>query len=172
MTDLHTIDPAVPLTVLTGYLGAGKTTLLNRILSGDHRLKVAVLVNDFGSMNIDAELVVGVEHDMISLANGCVCCEIRDDLVASVESIVARPEPVDYVLLEASGVADPSGIFMTFIDPRYRDRIRVDSVTCVVDTDQVLEKTEHAPVVQGAAGNSLVGRAVRPGAHGPWRSGP
>jgi G3E family GTPase len=74
----------VPMTILTGFLGAGKTTLLNRILTGNHGLRVAVLVNDFGSINIDAELVVGIEGDTISLANGCVCCEIRDDLVKSV----------------------------------------------------------------------------------------
>ena len=74
---------AVPITILTGFLGAGKTTLLNRILTGDHGLRVGVLVNDFGSINIDAELVVGVDGNMISLANGCVCCQIRDDLVES-----------------------------------------------------------------------------------------
>jgi len=78
----------IPVTILTGFLGAGKTTLLNRILSGDHGLKVAVLVNDFGKINIDAELVVGVEDNMISLANGCVCCQIRDDLVKSVMDLL------------------------------------------------------------------------------------
>ena len=78
--DLPGARRAVPVTVLTGFLGAGKTTLLNRILNGDHGLRVAVLVNDFGSIDIDAELVVGVENDVVSLANGCVCCSIRDDL--------------------------------------------------------------------------------------------
>ncbi len=137
----------VPLTILTGFLGAGKTTLLNRILTGDHGLRVGVLVNDFGAVNIDAELVVGVDAGMISLANGCVCCQIRDDLAASVTALLARPETVEYILLEASGVADPAGIFMTFSDPGLRDRIRLDSVTCVVDADQVFAHPEYPPLI-------------------------
>src|SRR5208283_5031671 len=100
---------ATPLTVLTGFLGAGKTTLLNRILNGGHGLRVGVLVNDFGAINIDADLIVGVEGGTISLSNGCVCCQIRDDLIEAVVGLLARPEPIDYVLLEASGVADPAG---------------------------------------------------------------
>src|SRR5271169_2854 len=138
---------AVPITILTGFLGAGKTTLLNRILTGDHGLRVGVLVNDFGSINIDAELVVGVDSNMISLANGCVCCQIRDDLIESVVALLARSEAVEYILLEASGVADPAGIFVTFTDPDLRDRIRLDSVTCVVDAEQVFAHPEYPPLM-------------------------
>ncbi|MEV0947583.1 GTP-binding protein [Rhodococcus sp. NPDC049939] len=136
---------ATPLTIVTGFLGAGKTTLLNRILGGGHGLRAAVLVNDFGSINIDADLIVGVADDMISLANGCVCCEIRDDLLGAVERLVSSEAPPEHIILEASGVADPAGIWATFAGSQRPDWVRLDGVTCVVDTEQIFEHLDEAP---------------------------
>src|ERR1700722_18801115 len=143
--DSKTDPPLTPITVLTGFLGAGKTTLLNHILNGDHGLRIAVMVNDFGSVNIDADLVAGVEAngDIISLANGCICCGMRDDMLTAVEQLTERPEQPEYIIVEASGVADPSKIAFTFINASLRERVRLDSILCLVDASQVFAVPEQ-----------------------------
>jgi G3E family GTPase len=118
---------ATPVTVLTGFLGAGKATLVNRILAGAHGLRIAVIVNDFGAVSIDSQLIIGVESGTVSLANGCVCCEIRGDLVAAVDSVLGQDRELDALVLEASGVAEPSGIARTFTSEVFRSPVRLDA---------------------------------------------
>jgi G3E family GTPase len=130
-------DKPIPVTILTGFLGAGKTTLLNRILKAEHGLRVAVLVNDFGAVNIDAELIVGVEGETISLANGCICCTIRNDLLAAVLDLLQRQPPPEYILIETSGVSDPYAVAQSFLLPALSPYVRVDSIITVVDAEQI-----------------------------------
>jgi G3E family GTPase len=128
----------VPLTILTGFLGAGKTTLLNHILHGDHGLRIAVLVNDFGSINIDSQLIVGVEGESISLSNGCICCTIRDDLLQETVKLLKRAQPPEYIIVETSGVSDPAAVASTFLMPELSNFVSVDGILTVTDAEHLL----------------------------------
>jgi G3E family GTPase len=125
----------MPVTLITGFLGSGKTTLLNQILQNKQDLKVAVLVNEFGDIDIDSQLLVTMDQDMIELSNGCICCTINDGLVDAVYRILEREERIDYLVIETTGVADPLPIILTFLGTELRDLTNLDSIITVVDAE-------------------------------------
>ncbi len=130
----------IPTTIITGFLGAGKTTLLNHILHAEHGRRIAVLVNDFGAINIDSQLVVDVDaDDTIELSNGCICCTIRGDLMGALSNLVERGLPPEYIIIEASGVSDPLEIALTFRQEQLKQKINVDAILTVIDAEQVLD---------------------------------
>jgi G3E family GTPase len=131
-------EPAasVPVTIIAGFLGSGKTTLLNHILSENHGVRAAVLVNDFGAINIDAKMIVGVEGDTITLENGCICCNVRDDLFSACLSLLRRPDPPERLIIETSGVSDPARVAETFFRPEIYRYLTMDNVLSVVDAEQ------------------------------------
>ncbi|MFO5529159.1 MAG: CobW family GTP-binding protein [Cuspidothrix sp.] len=123
----------LPVTIITGFLGSGKTTLLNHILTNQQGVKTAVLVNEFGEIGIDNELVVSTEDNMVELSNGCICCTINNDLVDAVYKVLEREEKLDYLVVETTGLADPLPVAMTFLGSELRDLTRLDSIITVVD---------------------------------------
>src|ERR1022692_2268737 len=149
---MTTETPAIPVTIIGGYLGAGKTTLLNTLLRGDHGLRLAILVNDFGSINIDAALIAIHDGETISLTNGCVCCSMVDNLAITLLELLGREPPPDQIVIEASGVADPHRIvFYGAADPR----LRLDGLILVADAETLplrLRDKIHRRVGHATAG--------------------
>jgi G3E family GTPase len=124
----------IPVTVLTGYLGSGKTTLLNRILSENHGKRYAVIVNEFGEIGIDNDLIVESDEEIYEMNNGCVCCTVRGDLIRVVEGLMRRPGRFDAIVVETTGLADPVPVAQTFfMDDDVRSRTRLDAVVALVD---------------------------------------
>lgn len=136
----------IPVTVLTGYLGAGKTTLLNRILSENHGKRYAVVVNEFGEIGIDNDLIVESDEEIYEMNNGCVCCTVRGDLIRVVEGLMKRPVGFDGILVETTGLADPAPVAQTFfMDDEVRARARLDAVVAVVDAKHLMQRLGDAP---------------------------
>jgi G3E family GTPase len=128
----------IPVSVLTGFLGAGKTTLLNRILSEKHGWKVAVVENEFGEIGVDNQLVLATEEDLIVMNNGCVCCTVRGDLIKTLNDLLRRPEKFDAILIETTGVADPSPVIQSFfVDEDLKAKVRLDAVITLVDARHI-----------------------------------
>lgn len=127
----------IPVTLVSGFLGSGKTTLLNKILSSDHGLRMAVMVNDFGAINIDSDLIVSQTQTTVSLANGCICCTVESDLIEQLGRLLSdRQNRPEYILIEASGVSSPGKIARTLKYPQFREALAIDSIITVVDTEQ------------------------------------
>ena len=125
----------MPVTIITGFLGSGKTTLINKILHNKQKLKVAVLVNEFGDINIDTQLLMDVNENMLELNNGCICCTINEGLVDAVYQVLESDKKVDYLIIETTGVADPLPIILTFLSTELKDLTYLDSVLTLVDSE-------------------------------------
>jgi G3E family GTPase len=147
----------IPVTVLTGYLGAGKTTLLNRILTHEHGMKVAVIVNEFGEVGIDHQLVVNTDEEIFEMNNGCICCTVRGDLIRMIDNLMKRRDRFDHLVIETTGLADPAPVIQTFfMDDAVKEKTMLDAVVTVVDAkhiaqhwdaDEALEQIAFADVI-------------------------
>jgi G3E family GTPase len=142
----RSMSDKIPVTVLTGYLGAGKTTLLNRILSEPHGQKYAVIVNEFGEIGIDNDLVVGADEEVFEMNNGCICCTVRGDLVRIIDGLMRRKGKFDAIIVETTGLADPAPVAQTFfVDESVGRKTRLDAVVTVADAKWLKDRLRDAP---------------------------
>ncbi len=135
----------IPVTVLTGYLGAGKTTLLNHLLTQNHGYKCAIIINEFGAVSIDNQLVVGADEEILELNNGCLCCRVRGDLIKSLNDLINRKKRFDYVIIETTGLADPSPVAHTFMASELAEKLRLDGIVTVVDARHLEKELGDGP---------------------------
>jgi G3E family GTPase len=146
MTDKTATADKIPVTVLTGYLGAGKTTLLNRILSEQHGMKYAVIVNEFGEIGIDNDLVVGADEEVFEMNNGCICCTVRGDLMRILSDLMRKKGNFDAIIVETTGLADPAPVAQTFfVDENVGRQTRLDAVVTVADAKWLNDRLKDAP---------------------------
>jgi G3E family GTPase len=141
--------PQIPVTVLTGYLGSGKTTLLNRILSETHGKRFAVIVNEFGSVGIDNDLIVDADEEIFEMNNGCICCTVRGDLIRIIAGLMRRSRGFDGIVVETTGLADPAPVAQTFfVDEEIRRKTKLDAIITVADARHLLAQIDRAPEAQ------------------------
>ncbi|HIK14663.1 MAG TPA: GTP-binding protein [Leptolyngbyaceae cyanobacterium M33_DOE_097] len=146
------IPSSVPVAVLTGYLGAGKTTLLNRILTHEHGKKVAVIINEFGEVGIDNQLVIDADEEIFEMNNGCICCTVRGDLIRIIGNLMKRRNKFDHLVIETTGLADPAPVIQTFfMDEDVRSQTSLDAVVTVVDAKHIHQHWEADEAIEQLA---------------------
>lgn len=149
-----THDPRIPVTLLVGFLGAGKTTLLNRLLTAPHGRRVAVIVNDYAALNIDARLVRQTTDRLVEMSNGCICCTLREDLVDELGALAQMPD-LDYILIESTGIGEPMPIAQSFYMGDLPERLRLDTIVTVVDAAAFWTHYNRHELIEDAEGQRV-----------------